>query len=114
LRRLFALDGPVLRRLRHARERASQVSAERRRDVPPRHETEAHLREFTRRGMRLLILYSADRDYSYRRHFEDTFPTVRSDHVQVAYFPDANHTFTLRANQDLLVGTIDRWISCFH
>jgi len=112
-RRLFALDGPVWRRLRHPRLRATQVSAEKRRDVPPRHETEAHLREFTRRGMHLLIIYTADRDYSYRRHFEDTFPTIRSDRMEVAYFPHANHTFTLRSNQDLLVGTIDRWITCF-
>jgi hypothetical protein len=61
----------------------------------------------------LLVLNTPDRDYSYPRHFADTFPSVRSDRVDVAFFPDADHTFTLRANQDRLVRTISEWISWF-
>jgi hypothetical protein len=86
---------------------------QRRRDVPPRAEAEAGLRALTERGARLLVLNTPDRDYSYPRHFADTFPSVRSDRVDVAFFPDADHTFTLRANQDRLVRTISEWISWF-
>jgi len=112
-RRLLALDGPLWRRLLRPRQQARPADAVRRRDVPLRHEAESRLREFARRGMRLLLLYTADRDYSYPRHFADTFPGVRSERIDVAYFRDADHTFTLRANQDLLVRRIDEWISCF-
>ena len=112
-RRLLALDGPVWRRLLWWRQPRRSATATGRRDVPPRHEAESNLRQLTERGVRLLLLYTPDRDYSYPRHFADTFPGVRSDRVDVAYFPDSDHTFTLRANQDLLVGAIDKWISCF-
>jgi alpha/beta superfamily hydrolase len=112
-RRLLALDGPVWRRLRGQAEPARPSAATGRRDVPPRHEAEANLRQLTERGVRLLLLYTPDRDYSYPRHFADTFPHVRSDRVDVAYFPDSDHTFTLRANQDLLVRSIYGWISWF-
>lgn len=112
-RRFLALDGPVWRRVLWWRQPARAASATGRRDVPPRHEAESHLRQLTERGVRLLLLYTPDRDYSYPRHFADTFPRVRSDRVDVAYFSDSDHTFTLRSNQDLLVRTIDRWISWF-
>jgi len=112
-RRFAALDGPVGRRVLWWRHPVRPTAATGRRDVPPRHEAESHLRQLTERGVRLLLLYTPDRDYSYPRHFADTFPRVRSDRVDVAYFPDSDHTFTLRANQDLLVRTIDRWMSWF-
>jgi dienelactone hydrolase len=112
-RRLLALDGPLVRRLLRSRQQARPADAVRQRDVPLRHEAESQLRELVSRGMRLLLLYTADRLYSYPRHFVDTFPNVRSDRVDVTYFPDADHTFTLRANQDLLIRRIVEWISCF-
>lgn len=112
-RRLVARDGPVLRHLLAWRRSARPAAAPRMRDVPPRPQAESDLRQLTERGMRLLLLYTSDRDYSYPRHFPETFPSVRSDRVDVAYFRDADHTFTLRANQDLLVHSIDGWITWF-
>jgi hypothetical protein len=81
--------------------------------VPPRAEAEAGLRELTRRGVHVLLLFTAGREYSYRSQFIDMFPSVRSDRIDVAFFPNADHTFTLRANQDLLFRTIDEWIARF-
>lgn len=112
-RRVLAPDGPVWRRVRALRRPARPSAATGQRDVPPRHEAESSLRELTERGVRLLLLYTPDRDYSYPRHFADTFPRVCSDRVDVAFFSDSDHTFTLRANQDLLVRSIDRWMAWF-
>lgn len=113
-RRLFASDGPVWRLLRRSQRPPRRPSALLRRDVPTKDEAESSLRELTQRGVRFLLIYTPGREYSYRRQFRDMFPSVGSDQVEVAYFRDSNHTFTLRANQDLLVRTVDEWISKFH
>ena len=112
-RRLLASDGPLRRRMRSGARAVLPEGAHRQRDVPPRHEAEAGLRALTERGVRLLVLSTPDRDYSYPRHFADTFPGIRSNRVEVAYLRDADHTFTLRANQDLLTRSITEWISWF-
>lgn len=114
-RKLFAADGPIGRRLRRSRPAAvaAPQPPRRKRDVPSKDEAEAGLRALTERGARLLVLNTPDRDYSYPRHFADTFPSVRSDRVDLAFFRDADHTFTLRANQDRLVRTINEWMSWF-
>ena len=112
-RKLVGADNPVLRRLRRSPKAVPSPGSFRQRDVPSREEATAGLHALTERGVRLLVVGTPDRDYSYRRHFADTFPTVRSDRVQVTFFPDADHTFTLRANQDRQIRTITEWISCF-
>jgi hypothetical protein len=111
-RELLGADSPIIRRLRPPKA-VLPPGALRQRDVPSRDEAEAGLHALTERGVRLLVLNTPDRDYSYRRHFAETFPTVRSQWIKVAFFSDADHTFTLRANQDLLIRTITEWISCF-
>jgi pimeloyl-ACP methyl ester carboxylesterase len=106
--RLFASNGRVLKRPRSL---GRQVIALQRRDVPSMEQAASGLYELTGRGVRLLLLYTRGREYSYRRQFWHMFPKVRRDHVSVAYFRGADHTFTLRANQDLLVRTINEWIA---
>jgi hypothetical protein len=113
-KRLFARDNPVWRRLRRwRRPPVRQGSAARRRDVPPRREAEAGLRELTRRGVRMLLLFTSGREYSYGGQFRDMFPSVRADRIDVAFFRNTDHTFTLRANQELLFRTVDEWIARF-
>jgi pimeloyl-ACP methyl ester carboxylesterase len=112
-RKLLGGNSPVLSRLRRSPKPVPSPGALRQRDVPSKDEANAGLHALTERGVRLLVLNTPDRDYSYRRHFTDTFPTVRSDRIQVTFFPDADHTFTLRANQDQLIRTITEWISWF-
>ena len=112
-RELVGPNGPILRRLRRAPKAALPPGAYRQRDVPSKDDANAGLHALTDRGVRLLVLNTPDRDYSYPRHFVETFPTVRSSRIKVAFFSDADHTFTLRANQDLLIRTITEWISCF-
>ena len=112
-RKLLGSNSPVWKRLRSSPQAVPSPGAIRQRDVPSKDEAKAGLHALTERGVRLLVVNTPDRDYGYRRHFVDTFPTVRSDQIQVRFFPDANHTFTLRANQDQLMRTITEWISCF-
>jgi alpha-beta hydrolase superfamily lysophospholipase len=112
-RELLGTNGPIVRRLRRSPKAVLPPGAHRQRDVPSKDEADAGLHALMERGVRLLVLNTPDRDYSYPRHFVETFPTVRSDRIKVAFFSDADHTFTLRANQDLLIRTITEWISCF-
>ena len=112
-RALLGSHSPVWRRLRRSPKPVLPPVANRQRDVPSKDEAEAGLHALTERGVRLLVASTPDRDYSYPRHFAETFPSVRSDLVQVTFFPDADHTFTLHANQDLLIRTITQWISWF-
>lgn len=111
---LVGPNSPVWRRLRRSPKPVLPPGALRQRDVPSKEAAEAGLHALTERGARLLVLNTPDRDYSYPRHFAETFPSVCSDRVQVTFFPDADHTFTLRANQDLLIRTITEWISWFN
>ncbi len=113
-KRLFARDNPVWRRVRRWRRQPVRPgSPTRRRDVSPVREAEAGLRELTRRGVRMLLLFTAGREYSYGGQFRDMFPSVRSDRIDIAFFRNSDHTFTLRANQELLLRTIDEWIAKF-
>jgi len=112
-RRLLARDGPLWRRLRRMQQPARPAVAARRREVPPKEEAHEGLLSLTGRGARLLLLYTHGREYSYRRQFRDMFPDVRADRVDVEFFRDADHTFTLHANQDLLVRKVSEWMSRF-
>ncbi len=112
-RALLGTNSPVWRRLRRSPKAVLPPGGLRQRDVPSKEEAYAGLHALTERGVRLLVLNTPDRDYSYPRHFAETFPSVRSDRVQVTFFSDADHTFTLRANQDLLIRTITEWILWF-
>jgi pimeloyl-ACP methyl ester carboxylesterase len=112
-RRLLARDGPLWRRLRRVRQPARPAVAARQREVPSQEEAAAGLRSLTERGMRLLLIYTHGREYSYRRQFRDMFPGIRADRVDVEFFRDADHTFTLGASQDLLARRVDQWMSRF-
>lgn len=112
-RKLIGSNSPVWRGLRSSPKAVPSPGALRQRDVPSKEEANVGLHALTDRGVRLLVVNTPDRDYSYRRHFTDTFPTVRSDRIKLTFFSDADHTFTLRANQDQLIRTITEWISWF-
>ncbi len=84
-----------------------------RRDVPGKHEAEASLHLLVRRGVKLLMIYTSGRGYSYERQFADLFPSLPPSAVQVEYFRDAQHTFSLLVNQDRLVRTIEGWVAGF-
>ena len=109
--RLFARDGPLWRRLRRAPRPSRPLPALQRRDIPAKHEAEAGLRALTERGMRFLLLYTHGRDYCYPRQFRDMFPDIRAGHVDVEFFRNSDHTFTLRANQDLVVRAVEDWLT---
>jgi hypothetical protein len=49
----------------------------------------------------------------YPRQFAHLFPSVRPDRVRVEFFKDADHIFTLRANQDRLARVVVEWSGGF-
>ena len=49
--------------------------------------------------------------YNHARQFAETFPSL-SGHPQIRldFMPLADHTFTLRSQQDAVVASIDAWV----
>ena len=83
------------------------------RDVPTRADAAIGLRRLTERGVRVLAIFTEGREYIYSRQFAHLFPSVRPDRVRVEFFKDADHTFTLRANQDRLAQVVVEWSGGF-
>jgi pimeloyl-ACP methyl ester carboxylesterase len=79
------------------------------REIPTRREAESALHDLTERGVNLLIIYTEGRGYNYSRQFEDLFPSLPTDFVQVVYLQGAEHTFELIANQNRLLRTVNEW-----
>ena len=71
-------------------------------------------RGMTDRGVRLLLIYSAeDRRWEdrHRMVFGDYDPRQSlGDNLEVAVIQEASHTFTLLSAQDRLVEVIENWI----
>lgn len=68
------------------------------------------------RDVQLLFVFAgglgADQGYNYERQFADTFPTIARDpHVEVDYFPRADHTYSVVGDRELLMQRIERWLS---
>lgn len=82
---------------------------------PPKATVANHLREFMRRGMRLLHIYSGGQpEYNYGRQFRDAFRTVRfGDRLQEEYMPEASHIFTGREHQSQVVSLVREWAMAF-
>jgi len=83
------------------------------RDVPTRADAAIGLRRLTERGVQVLAIYTEGREYMYPRQFAHLFPSVRPDRVRVEFFKDADHIFTLRANQDRLARVVVEWSGGF-
>lgn len=79
---------------------------------PPKDEMEETLQELAGRGVRILAVFSGGLEghYNYRAQFRDAFRGVDfRDLLDVAYFDDADHTFTDLAQLDSLVAGVTAW-----
>jgi pimeloyl-ACP methyl ester carboxylesterase len=84
------------------------------RAFPPRTEAAAALRRMIDRGVRLFFIYSAGMEeyYNYRAQFTDAFSDVDfKDRLELAFFAEADHTFTLGRHRRALVEAIASWMT---
>jgi pimeloyl-ACP methyl ester carboxylesterase len=105
------LRGGSRRRATGAVEDAALVSRSRGLDVRTREAAADMLRGLIDRGVHMCLVFSgAPRNYNYQRQFQDTFPDVAlKGQVKVAYFKDADHTFSRMYMQDRLLDTLAGW-----
>jgi len=81
------------------------------REFPPLAEHAALLTELVARGVAILAVYSGVNGARYN-HAEQLFewvPALRGQ-IEIAYFPEANHVFTLRAAQAELLDHVASWV----
>jgi pimeloyl-ACP methyl ester carboxylesterase len=75
-------------------------------------------REYTaliERDVQLLFVFAggfgADQGYNYATQFADVFPAIARDrHVEVEFYPRADHTYSVIADRELLMQRIERWL----
>ena len=82
------------------------------RELPTAAAYRAQLTQLVERRVRILAVYSGIHRARYNRADQlfELYPELR-DRIDVAYFADANHTFTERTTQAALVDTLTRWIA---
>lgn len=85
------------------------------REPPPASTYRAQLTQLIDRGVGILSIYSGIHGarYSHADQLFELFPELRG-RLDVAYFPDANHTFTELAAQAELIDTVLGWITKHH
>ncbi len=82
-------------------------------EFPPKAKIRADLVGLIDRGVNLLVIHSGGWDdyYNYRDQFQDAFRSVDfQGKLQLEYFNEATHTFTLLEDRDQLVATICKWM----
>jgi hypothetical protein len=83
------------------------------REFPPKKNVKADLIRLVERGLNLLYIYSGGVQsyYNYRGQFEDMFnPIDIQDKLQVEYFKESDHTYTMLSDRHRLMLTISDWI----
>ncbi len=81
------------------------------REFPPHREVANEIETLARRGVQALYIYSGGYAfYNYAGQFFRNFPAVRRHpHLEVEYFPDADHTYLLMADRRRLYDRVERW-----
>ncbi len=85
------------------------------RDFPPRNEARKHCLQLIDRGVRLLFIYTSGVEYyyCYPSQFWDMLRLDldgSKDNLQVVYFKESDHTYTLVENRERLMKTICGWM----
>ena len=81
-------------------------------DIPPKTEAENSLNELDQRNTKMLWLYtsSAAPVFNHQKQFAEMFPRLKnSGNLQVEYWPEVNHTFTLISDQARLETLVLEW-----
>ncbi|HVU49082.1 MAG TPA: hypothetical protein VHL80_00245 [Polyangia bacterium] len=83
------------------------------REFPSRQECLEQLRAILARGAELHLVFTGGgmaELYNHRGQFAATFPTLRGHpRIRLDFMPLADHTFTLRSQQDAVVASIEAW-----
>lgn len=82
--------------------------------VPPaKHLVEQQFKMLVSRQVHLLQIFSGSYPpYNYREQFHDAFRTVDFESfLEVEYFENADHTFSLSRDRDMLTNLVIKWIS---
>lgn len=84
------------------------------REFPPKKEVEADLVKLIERGVNLLYIYSGGVKYGYYNYLGQFKAMFRSidfqDKIQLEYFDEADHTYTLLTDRDKLITSICDWM----
>jgi pimeloyl-ACP methyl ester carboxylesterase len=109
---MFAWLGRMLRgaQRRVARPASEDNATQGGRQAPPAAQFGAELEQLVARGVRLLNIYSGalGTRYNHAGQLFEVFPALRGQ-VDVAYFPQANHTFTELDAQQRLLACVLEW-----
>lgn len=83
------------------------------REFSPRDQVEREIESLTDRGLQALYTYSGGYTYyNYTGQFFDNFPRLRgSRQIDVAYFPNADHTFLLLEDRQRLIDRVEGWMT---
>jgi hypothetical protein len=81
------------------------------REYPPREQFEADMTTMVARGVHLLFIYSGETGYGYRRQFWDWLERKDwSGRITVEFYPKANHTYTFRAEREVMLARVTQWL----
>jgi hypothetical protein len=83
------------------------------REYPSREKVVGDLSKMTGRGARVLFVYCEESEhaYNYAEQFKDTFPELTGDpHIEVEYFVDADHLYTVLEDRTMLIERISTWL----
>lgn len=83
------------------------------RDNPTRAQFRQDVLRMTRRGVRLLFVYSGGVFYRFnspRQFFEMLGARLKSDHIEIEAMYSADHVFTSVARRNALVGRLEEWV----
>ncbi len=80
---------------------------------PPHERTQTELNLLVERGVDMLFIYTSGVALylNYADQFRAMFPKLKwKGKIQVEYFPDSDHTFTLLAHREKLIESIRKWM----
>ena len=86
------------------------------RDFPPREQVQTELGQLVDRDVSMFFIYTngVDRYLNYANQFRAMFPKLDwKNKIEVAFYPESDHTFSLLVHRAKLEGLIRTWISRF-
>jgi pimeloyl-ACP methyl ester carboxylesterase len=82
------------------------------RKFPPKDELKKELCALISRGVRLFFIYTGGIGYyNYKNQFKDSFQDCNfGDQLELEYFPDSDHMYTLKSDREKLIKRIVAWM----
>ncbi|MFO0554763.1 MAG: alpha/beta fold hydrolase [Polyangiaceae bacterium] len=84
-------------------------------DWPPLATVRTELDGLLARGARMLFLYTGGwSDYVFEGQFDEMFPNLaRRDHIDVVFYPEADHTYLMRAHRERMFTRVEQFLERF-